>query len=545
MSRITVFAARKIRTMEPSLPEATAVAVRDGMIVEVGTLETLRPWLEAHPHTIDRQFEKHVLMPGFIDPHLHPSMAAYLLQCEFITAMEWQLPDRTVAPVRTREAFLARVKALHEAEPDPRQPLFTWGYHRDWHGDIWRADLNAISATRPIILVHRSFHETIMNDGALTYFEIDEQKFADAHQVDLPRGHFYEAGNRHVRATLSAFLLSKQRRGPAMKRTAEVIHLGGHTTIGDMAFGIFNPDVEWESSVAAFDNDDTPFRVEFVPHVAFAGTGLRFDQLASLPERNTRRLRFGKHVKLFSDGAFFSQLMQLGGPGYIDGHEGAWLMPPEAFEDAARRLWNEGYVIHVHCTGDLGVELALDVLEKLLWERPRINHRFTIEHFGVSTAAQARRIADLGAIVSANPYYVYELGDIYSRSGLGHERAAQMVRLGSLSRHRVPFALHSDFTMAPARPLQNAWIALNRINAAGDVLCPAERVSLDEALQAITLNAAYVLGLNHEIGSICCGKKADFTVLEADPYEVPPADLKDIPIWGTVFEGQPYPLGRK
>ena len=137
------------------------------------------------------------------------------------------------------------------------------------------------------------------------------------------------------------------------------------------------------------------------------------------------------------------------------------------------------------------------------------------------------------------------MGDIYSRSGLGHERAAQMVRLGSLSRHRVPFALHSDFTMAPARPLQNAWIALNRINAAGDVLCPAERVSLDEALRAITLNAAYVLGLDHEIGSICSGKKADFTVLEADPYEVPPADLKDIPIWGTVFEGQPYPLARR
>ena len=545
MSRITVFVARKIRTMEPSLPEATAVAVRDGSIVEVGTLETLRPWLEAHPHTIDRTFEKHVLMPGFIDPHLHPSMAAYLLQCEFITAMEWQLPDRTVAPVRTRDAFLARLKELHEANPDPREPLFTWGYHRDWHGEIWLQDLDAISRTRPLILVHRSFHETIVNDAALDYFELDRQKLRGAHQVDIDRGHFYEAGNRFVRAKLSAYLLSQQRRGPAMKRTAEVIHLGGHTTVGDMAFGIFDHEAEWAGSVAAFDNDETPFRVEFVPHVAFAGTGLRLEQLAALPERNRRRLRFGKHVKLFTDGAFFSQLMQLGGPGYIDGHDGEWLMAPEAFEKAARALWNDGYVIHVHCTGDLGVELALDVLEKLQWERPRINHRFTIEHFGISTSAQARRIADLGALVSANPYYVYELSDIYSRRGIGHERASQMVRLGSLSRNRVPFALHSDFTMAPARPLQNAWIALNRINAAGDVLCPQERVSLDEALRAITINAAYVMGLEHEIGSISSGKKADFTVLEADPFEVAPLELRDIPIWGTVFEGQPYPLGKR
>lgn len=545
MSEITVFVARKIRTMEPSLPEATAVAVRDGMILEVGTLDTLRPWLEAYRHTIDRTFEKHVLMPGFIDPHLHPSMAAYLLQCEFITAMEWQLPDRTIAPVRTRAAFLARLKELHEAEPDPRQPLFTWGYHRDWHGEIWRDDLNAISRSRPLILVHRSFHETIMNDGALDYFEIDQQKLRNAHQVDIDRGHFYEAGNRHIRAVLSGYLLSRQRLGAAMKRTAEVIHLGGHTTVGDMAFGIFNADTEWASSVQSFDNDETPFRIDFVPHVAFAGTGLTMEALKKLPERNTHRLRFGKHAKLFTDGAFFSQLMQLGGAGYVDGHEGEWLMPPEVFENAARLLWNEGYVIHVHCTGDLGVELALDVLEKLQWERPRVNHRFTIEHFGLSTAAQARRIADLGAIVSANPYYIYELSDIYARRGFGYERAGQMVRLGSLSRNGVPFALHSDFTMAPARPLQNAWIALNRLNAAGDVLCPAERVNIDEALRGITINAAYVLGREHEIGSICSGKKADFTVLEADPYETPAEALKDIPIWGTVFEGKPFPLGRR
>jgi predicted amidohydrolase YtcJ len=193
----------------------------------------------------------------------------------------------------------------------------------------------------------------------------------------------------------------------------------------------------------------------------------------------------------------------------------------------------------------MGVELALDTLEKLQWERPRFNHRYTIEHFGISTAAQARRIADLGAIVSANPYYVYELSDIYSREGVGFERASQMVRLGSLSRNGVPFALHSDFTMAPARPLQNAWIAANRINAAGDVLCPNERATLDEAMRAITINAAYVLGLEHEIGSISIGKKADFTVLEADPYDTPVERLRDIPIWGTVFEGTPFPLGRR
>lgn len=542
MSEITVYTARMIRTMEPSLPEATAVAVRDGRIVEVGSLETLKPWLDAYPHRIDRSFEKLVLTPGFIDPHLHPSLAAFLLQCEFITAMEWQLPHKTIAPVRSREGFLARMKQLHDNERDAALPIFVWGWHRNWHGGVWRADLDAISQTRPLVVIHRSFHETVMNSAALKYFEIDEAKLRGAHQVDLERGYFYETGNRHVRPALNNYLMSDQRVGAALKLTADVIHLGGHTTVGDMAFGMFGADREFAAYKFAFENDDTPFRIELVPSMALGGLGSSIEQVRKYPERNTHRLRFGKHVKLFTDGAFFSQLMQLGGPGYIDGHDGEWLMPPEQFENYARALWNEGMNIHVHCTGDMGVELALDTLEKLQWERPRLNHRFSIEHFGISTPSQARRIADLGAIVSANPYYLYELSDIYAREGVGFERASQMVRLGSLSRNRVPFALHSDYTMAPARPLQNAWIAVNRVNAAGDVMGANERVTVDEAMRAITINAAYVLGLEHEIGSISQDKKADFTVLEADPFEIPVEELRDIPIWGTIFEGRPFRL---
>ena len=66
MSQITVFTAKRIRTMNPSLPIATAVAVRGDQIIEVGTLETMRPWLDAHPHRIDTTFKDHVILPGFI-----------------------------------------------------------------------------------------------------------------------------------------------------------------------------------------------------------------------------------------------------------------------------------------------------------------------------------------------------------------------------------------------------------------------------------------------------------------------------------------------
>jgi predicted amidohydrolase YtcJ len=132
------------------------------------------------------------------------------------------------------------------------------------------------------------------------------------------------------------------------------------------------------------------------------------------------------------------------------------------------------------------------------------------------------------------------LSDIYAKNGLGYDRASQMVRLGTLERQGTVVALHSDLTMAPADPLFLAWIATNRLTMEGNLMGPEERLSLDKALRAITIDAAYVIGLENEIGSISAGKKADFAVLEQDPYAVDVSELRDIPVWGVVFEGKPY-----
>ena len=102
---ITVYTAKNILTMNPSWPTATAIAVKDGRIVEVGSLASLQPWLEQHPHQIDAQFEDSVIMPGLIDPHLHPVMAAVLLPMQFITAMEWPLPWETVSATVSPQAY--------------------------------------------------------------------------------------------------------------------------------------------------------------------------------------------------------------------------------------------------------------------------------------------------------------------------------------------------------------------------------------------------------------------------------------------------------
>ncbi|MCP5368991.1 MAG: amidohydrolase [Hyphomicrobiales bacterium] len=544
---LTVYTARKIHTMNPSQPDATAVAVADGLIVEVGTLDTMAPWLEAHPHVIDDRFAGQVLMPGFIDPHLHPSMAAILLPMHFITAMEWRLPWRTSAPVHGHNAFLARLSDIEANLKTPDEPLFSWGYHEIWHGPMGREVLDGISETRPIIVWQRSFHEIFVNGAALAWMGLQESDVADHPQVNFAAGRFYETGLSVALARFRPYLLEPERFRAGLERVRQVTHFGGHTTIGDMAVGLFDLEMEWQALTAVLENDDTPFRVHMTPRGVERGLTLdqsriNPDTFGDLAKRNTHRLFFSDHVKLFTDGGYFAQLMQVGAPGFIDGHAGEWLMAPEHFEEAARAYWMAGLKIHVHCTGDLGLELALDVLEKLQWERPRFNHGFTIEHFGLSTPEQCRRIADLGAMVSANVYYLYELGDAYWRHSIGYERASQMSRLGTLVREGVRTALHTDFTMAPALPLNSAWVAANRINDKGDVMAPLERLDLHQALRAITIDAAYMLGLEDQVGSIRAGKKADFTVLEADPYETPVEALKDIPIWGTVFEGRPFPI---
>lgn len=97
--------------------------------------------------------------------------------------------------------------------------------------------------------------------------------------------------------------------------------------------------------------------------------------------------------------------------------------------------------------------------------------------------------------------------------------------------------MHSDAPITPLGHLHTMWCAVNRVTPKGRVLGPEERVSVYDALYACTLDAAYQLRLDEEIGSIEVGKWADFTVLEADPFEVEPMELKDIPVWGTVVGG--------
>jgi len=121
---------------------------------------------------------------------------------------------------------------------------------------------------------------------------------------------------------------------------------------------------------------------------------------------------------------------------------------------------------------------------------------------------------------------------------VGPERAERMNACRTALDNNIPMGIHSDAPITPLGPLFTAWCAMNRYTASGRVLGENERITLDEALYAITLGAAYTLKLDGEIGSIEAGKKADFAVLEADPTKATAETIKDVPVWGTVQSGR-------
>ena len=177
--------------MNPSMPRADAVLVRGDRIVEVGSRRQMQPWLDHHPHQIDDRFSDCFICPGFIDPHLHPAMAAVLLPMKFVTAMRWKLPWGTVEPTTSETGFTEKMSALN-ADLAPEEPLFIWGYHQLWHGDMSRARINAVSSKRPIVVWHRSFHELVGNDAAFELLGVQWEQIKDLHEVNWYKGHFWE-----------------------------------------------------------------------------------------------------------------------------------------------------------------------------------------------------------------------------------------------------------------------------------------------------------------------------------------------------------------
>lgn len=548
---VRIFTARTVHTMEKANPGATAVAVQGDRILAVGSLEEVKRALADRPYGVDERFAGKVLIPGLIEQHLHPILGALALSVEIIAIEDWELPGRRVPAAASPDEYWARLRAAESALEDRTEFLFTWGYHPLWHGPMSRERLDALGATRPIVVWHRSCHEFYLNTAALkelgvTRASLEGQGLA-SRQSDWDQGHFYEKGLELITRPLLPRMATPERLRNGLEQLVKYLHRSGVTALCEPG-AIMTPQLltVYHSVLGA---ETTPFSSLFIPDGRTLLERYGEDEALSATEKLVAMAPSGKvsflanQVKLFADGAILSQLMQMKG-GYTDGHKGEWIATPQEIRAATRLYWDAGYQLHIHVNGDLGLEVVLDALDRCMRENPRYDHRSVIVHFANSTEEQVGRIARLGAIVSANPYYVTGLADRYAKEGLGPERADAMVRIGSLARRGVSVSLHSDLPMAPARPLTLAWCAVNRRTASGRVAGPDQRLTVEQALRAVTIDAAYSWRMETEMGSIAPGKVANLTVLEEDPLTVDPLRLKDIPVWGTVFEGRVFPVAR-
>ena len=426
-----------------------------------------------------------------------------------------------------------------------------WGWSEPYHGPVTRSDLDNLAPDRPVMILQRSVHEAVFNSKALELIGLSENDVAghpQSDQVDWEKGHFVEGGFFDIALPpLGPILFAPEFIDSGYQRNLEYLRSKGVTTVGDLATGSIN----WDLELAALNRNiveaNTPLRVVLVPD-AFKmiaqkrGFGEAFefiDSELSNPDM-PNPLVGGKRIKLFSDGAMFGLAMALNEPGYVGFGHNEWITPWPEFKRLAEKYWREGYRVHVHANGDMGIDFVLDVFEQLQVEHPRLKNSLVFEHYGYSNERLNRRVAELGAAVSANPYYVTFLADTYSRVGLGPDRARRITPLRGLADRDVLLSLHSDFGMAPADPLALAWSSITRETISGARMNPPEGLTINEALKAITIDAAHVLGLEKDLGTIEAGKLADFTVLDQSPYDVGPEQLKSIKVWGVVFEGKKF-----
>ncbi|MBN3772273.1 amidohydrolase [Burkholderia sp. Se-20378] len=541
---VTVFTARRILTMNPAQPSATHVAVRDGRILAVGDAADAATWhARFGACTTDDTLRDKVLMPGLVEGHCH-LMEGAMWDAVYVGYYDRRGPDGTLWPgLRSLDAVLERLAEAERAMTDDG-PLLAWGFDPIFFGTarLTTRELDRVSAQRPIAILHASVHLMNVNGAMLARAGIDEDTDIDGVTRDAdgrPTGELQEfAAMLPVYQTIGGKLaISASEKPHAVWNFGRVAQLAGVTTATDLVNDLSADGNRTLHDVTA----DPDYPVRIVPAFAPQRNPARSaDSVLAEIERNTDKLHFGP-VKFIVDGSIQGFTARVRWPGYAGGQpNGLWLIPPAQLVDVFEPFHRAGLQLHVHTNGDEATDVVLDAMTTLLARHPRPDHRHTLQHCQMADAAQLKRVRALGMCVNFFANHLYYWGDAHYSQTIGPDRASRMDAAGSAQRLGIPFALHSDAPITPLNPLFTAWCAVRRETASGRVLGEGERISVDDALHAITLGAAYTLRMDHLVGSIEIGKFADFAVLDDDPSICAPARLKELAVWGTVLGGRVF-----
>jgi predicted amidohydrolase YtcJ len=535
-----VFSARKIVTMNPSRPTATHVAVRGGRIVAVGSFDEI---CGSSGIAVDDRFKDKVLLPGFVEGHSH-IMEGMMWSLPYVGAGDRRSPEgKLVKGLPDIDAIVARLQQAEAEMTDPAAPLFAWGFDPLHIGgqSLTRQALDRVSTTRPIMVIHASFH--ISNVNTLVLEKAELNRTTNISGVVMGKDGEPSGEVQGIAARFRAFRvlgsnpLSGNLTAEDVNRYAASACVQGVTTITDLHNDLTDQTVD----VYRAASRRADFSVRLVPALASVShtPAQAIEKLAALKATNNDKLHYGI-VKLVVDGSIQGFTARLRWPGYHNGAaNGLWYIAPEELPVIVEAYHRAGVQLHIHTNGDEATELALDAVEAAQTAAPRPDHRHTLQHCQMADAAQFKRMKALGMCVNLFSNHLYYWGDSHYDLTMGPERANRLDATGTAQRIGVPFAIHSDAPVTPLSPLFTAWCAVNRVSSARRELGKAtEALTVEQALAAVTINAAYTLKLDHMVGSIEAGKYADFAVLGTDPLEVAPEALKDIAIWGTVVGGR-------
>ncbi len=538
-----IYQAKSIRTMNPHLPQATHIAVRDGHILAVGTAQDIDGWQKAWgPLELNTDFASRSLLPGFIEGHSH-MMEGMFWDYHYVGFYDREGPDGTVWPgLKSIDAVVDKLKEIQATREDKDTPLLAWGFDPIYFTDrrMNAADLDAVSEDCAVIVLHASLHILNANNFVMDAADVknaDNSEFIRRDENGQPNGEFLgQLGYYMAMRTTGINLLAIASSPETLVNFANVARQTGVTTATDLVNPV--PEGSEKPMRDAIDADDFPMRLV----VAFQGNSKEPDEavarMQELQASNSDKLRFSI-VKMVADGSIQGFSARLKWPHYYNGAEnGLWYIEPERLGEYLKAYTKAGIQVHVHTNGDECTEVALDKIEEALREHPWPDHRHTLQHCQMATRAHFKRMKSLGVGVNLFSNHLYYWGDAHINITMGPERAARLDDAGGALAEGVPLAIHSDAPVTALAPLFTAWCAVNRLSSGGVTLGNGtQNITVEQALYAITMGAAYSLKMENEIGSLECGKRADIAILADDPVDVGAAGLKDISVIGTMVGG--------
>lgn len=519
-----------VYTMDQRQPIAEAIVISGGRITYVGDNSGARNLTGSHTETIDLQGR--VALPGFIDSHSH------------LTMFGRNLEQTDCREARKIEDIVSSLKEVAGKTP-PGEWVLGHSYDDTLLTEMrhpTRQDLDRASTEHPILLSHISAHNKAANSAALKKADTSASTpdppggKIDRDHGGEPTGVLWEWAmdlmQSYIPQSTSDDICRYLREGAAHYLAA------GVTSTVEAALGMLNGLEDARAFARVAESGEVPLRLGAAILYPFwkelqGGAGPRLDWPGD-PEwvRPTA-------VKFFQDGSIQLRTAALREPyhgetGPADHH---LIWPQEELNRMVADAHECGWQIWTHGNGDAAISSILGAYEQALTDNPKGNHRHRIEHCQTAGEDQLDSMGYLGVAASFFPPHVWYWGDRHREVFLGPERAARIDPLASASDKGVKFGLHNDTPVTPISPLLSIGTAVSRMTSGGHMLGPEQTITVDRALRSMTLDSAYLAFEEDIKGSLTVGKLGDVVVLEADPYEVPPEEIKDIPVAMTIVGG--------